>query len=719
MNRTTLASVLLLGLSLPLGGAVVRQVEAPTEAVPVPPVTAVDVPAPVEDAGAAAPATARPAPSEPAGETTVAIPAEDGAAAIPQPSPVPEAEGEGDMEQAVLPGDAAAPAETVAETAAPPAAPEAPAPAEDAGLAGPTTVEGAATGEPVGESGGAAAAAYGAAGGERAELLELKHTITNLVDALVAQGVLSADQAESIVKQAESKAAEQAAAEMQAAAETRAVAAASTAAGEDAQAAVERQEALAGSAAEEGVSTNVVRVPYVPEFVIEDIRNQVRSELRADVTQDVLQQAKNERWGVPEALPDWIDRIKLSGDIRLRGQTDRFADKNQPFSYPDFNAINDAGGVVEAGRDAFLNTTEDRTRGRLRARLGLKAKVTNNWETGFRLVLGNERDPVSTNQTLGNYGGKYDLNIDLAYLKYTSLSDDGYPWMVLSGGRIENPWYHTDLVWDSDLTFEGMAVTFRRNLKGSDSLFAMEDRSDTAYLTLGAFPIQEVELSSHDKWLFGAQLGTELVFENQSALQAGLAYYSYQNIAGQRNEFLSTRYDWTAPEFVQKGNTMFDIRNDPDPTNDLFALAADYELVNLTASYDFAQLAPIHVILTGDYVRNIGFDQNEIERRTGARVDERTDGWQLGLSVGWPKVDRRGNWRVFGAYKYLQRDAVLDAFTDSDFHLGGTDGKGFVLGGDYGLADNTWLRLRWLSSNEIDGPPLGVDVLQVDLNAKF
>lgn len=526
-----------------------------------------------------------------------------------------------------------------------------------------------------------------AACGEREELLEIKHTIINLVDALVAERVLSTEQAEAIVKLAESQAKERAAE------------------------VIEEVPQDAGR--------KVVRVPYVPEFVKQEIRDQVRAELRADVTQDVLQQAKNERWGIPEALPGWVNRIELFGDIRVRAQGDVFADKNQAFSYPDFNAINDAGGVVAAGEDAFLNTVQDRYRGRVRARLGLKAKVTNNLETGFRLVTGNQREPVSTNQTQGNYGGKYALNLDLAYVKYTDLSDDGYPWMKISGGRIKNPWFYTDLVWDSDLTFEGAAVTFRRDLGGSDNLFAMQEQTDTMFLTLGAFPLQEVELSSDDKWLLGSQLGGEWRFDDQSSFKVGLAYYHYHNIVGRRNDFESIRYDFTAPRFVQKGNTLFDIRNDADPDTNLFALASDYRLVNLTASYDFAQFAPIHVVVSGDYVRNIGFDQNEILQRTGSRIEERTDGWRLGLSVGWPDVGRRGNWRVFGAYKYLERDAVLDAFTDSDFHLGGTDGKGFVLGGEYGLFDNTWIGFRWLSSNEIDGPPLGVDVFQLDFNAKF
>lgn len=80
---------------------------------------------------------------------------------------------------------------------------------------------------------------------------------------------------------------------------------------------------------------------------------------------------------------------------------------------------------------------------------------------------------------------------------------------------------------------------------------------------------------------------------------------------------------------------------------------------------------------------------------------------------------KKGDWQVYGAYKRLGSDAVVDAYTDSDFHLGGTDAKGWILGGNYGLDKNAWLSVRWLSANEITGLPLAIDVLMLDLNAKF
>jgi hypothetical protein len=83
------------------------------------------------------------------------------------------------------------------------------------------------------------------------------------------------------------------------------------------------------------------------------------------------------------------------------------------------------------------------------------------------------------------------------------------------------------------------------------------------------------------------------------------------------------------------------------------------------------------------------------------------------------ELSKAGQWNVLAGYRYLESDAVLDAFTDSDFHLGGTNSKGYFIGGQYALFDGVLFGGRWMSANEIAGPPLAIDVLQVDLVAKF
>ena len=460
------------------------------------------------------------------------------------------------------------------------------------------------------------------------------------------------------------------------------------------------------------VEPGVTRVPYIPEYLKDEIRDEVRNDLKDEVVDDVLEHAKEESWGVPGAYPDWMKRIRFYGDIRFRSQGDFFADDNSA-QYRDFNAINDAGGTAKAGEDAFFNTSVDRGRLRLRFRLGMNASVSDGVSVGMRLATGDPDNPVSTNQTLGGYGSRYTIALDRAYLRFNNSTKNH----ELTFGRMPNPWMTTQLIWDEDLNFDGLAYSYAlsrgRELEDDQHRFH-------PFVTIGAFPLQEVELSSKDKWLFGAQTGFSFVSDNDSTFKLGLGYYHYDNISGVKNQPDSNDTDYTAPPFVQKGNTMFDISNSTtDPLEELWALAADYQELHLSAVYDIANFAPVHVILTGDYVKNIGFDKGKMLERAGATVDEKTKGYDIGINVGWPDALQPGNWNVGLNYRHLERDAVLDAFTDSDFHLGGTDGKGYKLAFRYGIVRSTWLQLRLISTNEIDGPPLGVMTVLADLNAQF
>ncbi len=103
----------------------------------------------------------------------------------------------------------------------------------------------------------------------------------------------------------------------------------------------------------------------------------------------------------------------------------------------------------------------------------------------------------------------------------------------------------------------------------------------------------------------------------------------------------------------------------------------------------------------------------------GGNYEGGGNGWQALMSIGQPDLPNRGDWVLTGGYKFIKSDAVPDAFDDPDFHLGGTNAEGFVLGAGYAFADNANLMLHWLSAKEISGPPYADNVVQLDLNAKF
>jgi len=494
------------------------------------------------------------------------------------------------------------------------------------------------------------------ASSERAQLEALRATTQAILEALVERGILSDDAAKGLVRDAEAKGAAQAA---------------------------------AVAAAQAGV----VRVQYVPEAVKREIREQIR--------QEVVAQAKTERWGEVNAVPEWVDRLKWEGDLRVRQQSEFFADGNAAPAFFQASGVN------------LNNTSEDRDRMRVRARLGLTAMATHNITGGLRITTGNTSDPVSTNQTLGTGANRYSLVLDRAFIRYQPLD-----WMNVSGGRLPNPFFSSDLVWDDDLNFEGLAASFK-----FDNQFP-ETRLKP-FGALGLFPLQEIEQSptvkAEDKWLLGAQIGTDWQPQLNTRWRFGLAYYDYRNIAGVRNPppLNTTLYNLTAPQSRQKGNSLYNIDNDGNPTTNLWALAGKYQLANLTAAVDLSHYDPVHVVLNADVVKNLGYDRSEMQTRMGAGYKARTLGWQTRVTVGWPVFKQPYNWRVFAGYRYLERDAVLDAFTDSDFRLGGTDHKGYFIGGSLALDKNAWVSGKWMSADEIDGLPFSVDVLQLDFNARF
>jgi len=473
----------------------------------------------------------------------------------------------------------------------------------------------------------------------------------------------------------------------------------------------------------------IVRVPYVPEAVKREMRDQIK--------QEVLAQSKTERWGQPDALPEWMGRFSFEGDVRVRYERTMLSPTN---SSPGANPVNgftdgfytraaDIAGQIGPGGSPTpsFNTQNDRDRWRVRSRIGINAKVSDMVTSGITLSTGNTTERTSTNQTLGQSFNKYSVVVDRAFIKVDPSAETSF-----SVGRIANPFFSTDLVWADDLNFEGIAISAKPKLSPALSTF----------LTAGWFPLRESNPGrSSGRDLIGVQGGFDWKLMPKTQFKLGASLYQYHNIEGRSESdatFASdseygTRYEY-ADGFRQRGNTLFLINATVNPASDSsfrWGLASKFKELNLTGSLDLAQFDPMHITLVGDYVKNIGFDRDEIASRTGIPFEDgKNVGYMGKLQVGHPKIKARGDWNVSLAYRYLGSDAVLDAFTNSDFGLGGTNNKGTILGFNYGIDKNAWLALRWLSSDLIDPmapkragtnpeTKLSVDLFQIDLNARF
>jgi len=559
-------------------------------------------------------------------------------------------------------------------------------------------------------------AAPAQAQGERESLESLRQTTLALIEALVASGTLPRDKADALLADARRRA--------------EAVAVAAGAAGTSkAPGWGDAAGTAATTATRPADPAGTVRVPYVPQVVRDQIRNEVREE--------VVARARVERWGVPNATAEWTDRISIEGDLRVRAQSDRPSSSNPT---PEAFLAASLGGSTRApdlaaGNAAGLptgSTQDERDRLRLRARLAINAKVADTVTAGLRLATGSASDRVSTNQTLGQNFNRYAFMLDRAFIKL-----DPTEWASLSAGRIANPWFSTDLVWSDNLNFEGVSAGFKLPAQ-----WVPANASWAPYATVGYFPVREAATARHGRAIVGAQIGVQWEASDRTRIKVGLAQYSFNGFQGQ----IDTDYDpvsgagrtYGQYEYEaglrQRGNSLF-LTNSPyelaaglTPDKARWGQAMRFQPLALTVAAEFSHFAPYFVGLSGEVVKNRAFSLAEAMQRTGIYFsDARAFGVGLRATVGAQQVRSTGDWQAGLGYRWLGSDAVPDAFVDSDLGLGGTNVRGLTASLQYGLARDTNLAMRYLSGRTISSPTINylnkdhyaVDSLQVDLNVRF
>ncbi|CAB3717018.1 MAG: putative porin [Achromobacter sp.] len=552
----------------------------------------------------------------------------------------------------------------------------------------------------------AAAGAAALPGAAAAAPAPSENATINLIRLLVQQGVLKADQAEALVAQAEA----------------------------EAKAARAAPQDRGGAVAQAGD----VRVPYIPQTV----RDQIRDEVKAEV----MVQAKAENWAQPNTFPDWVSRITIDGDVRVRDESRLYSGSNSN-EIVDFAKLN-SKGPYDLNRNTnnnyppMLNTREDRRNQlRIRARLGVRAEISESWSAGIRLATGSDDSPVSTSQTLGGGMGKKDIWLDQAYLTYRPTK-----WATVTGGRIANPFESTDMLFSNDLNFDGVAAIFKQPLEGRDvTLFGTLGAFSTEYGSNGWNSSSFSEGKSEDKWLLAAQAGADWKIDNRNSVRGALAYYHFDNIAGRRSSACSPwagqencDTDWSRPAFMQKGNTLFLLRNitsNPlDPANtpqpQYVGLASKFDLLDLNLRWDTRVFDGLGLRLNANYIRNLAYSKGKMWSRSqgnivnnfgdNGEVESGPNAWMLQATLGRSfDMKEKGDWLAFVGYKYIQPDALPDAFNDSSFHQGGTNARGYYIGGSYAFDKNVYGVLRWMSTREVYGAPLSIDTMQFEINARF
>ncbi|MFK3906744.1 putative porin [Pseudomonas monteilii] len=310
--------------------------------------------------------------------------------------------------------------------------------------------------------------------------------------------------------------------------------------------------------------------------------------------------------------------------------------------------------------------SNNQDRERVRARLGVYSEINPQVDAGIRVATGSGADARSTNQSLDNYFEKKSLWVDLAYLDWHPT---GVPNLHLIGGKMPQPWVSMgDMIWDSDVNPEGVAATYKTALGGVE-LFG----SAGHYMLKDNVDGDGVQFK-HDLQLYAGQLGARFAPADTLKLTLGGSVYGYDND------------DSSAPLLVN-GNT----------TN-------QFNLVEGFGQLDFTGLA-IPLSAYGQYVVNTEADDSE------------DTAWLAGVKT------KLGAFGIDYNYRDVQRNAVVSAFTDSDFANGFTGSRGHKIKVGYEIDKNFSVAAAYLAAksdrSNLPRNDANVDTVQVDLEAKF
>lgn len=426
-----------------------------------------------------------------------------------------------------------------------------------------------------------------------------------------------------------------------------------------------------------------------------DIRQKV-TKLEADLVssrKDIETRLKN------------LGPFAFSGDFRLRAE-------------PTF------GGPVDRSQDQF--------RERFRLRFNAEARLNEQINGGFSFASGDLNNPISTNQTAGQYTTRKPIEIDRMY---TTYHPDWFRNLTLTGGKFAYPWFNTELVWDKDINPEGAGETLAFNVA-------------TPVLKRFSFvgfqlPISEskraaaTNKSVYSTMVYGEQLQTFWQFGSRVRLSAYTGFYDWKNAD---SVALSVSVANSASPadglLVLNSNGLQNSIATVTATSALTGaktitsaqFASKFGIVDSLAQLDFVTPSERWpVTLIGDFAENTRACENVRNILAGAVYSAPCDpharhGYWLEATVG--RTLKKGDWQ-FGYTRFMvQREAVIGAFNYSEI-FPSTNVEMHRPEILYQLFDNVTLQLNGLFGRPLvnAGSPSPVqplwERLQFDMTYKF
>jgi hypothetical protein len=365
---------------------------------------------------------------------------------------------------------------------------------------------------------------------------------------------------------------------------------------------------------------------------------------------------------------DWAGRVAVKGDLRYR-----------------YEMISDETALATSATvPPGVQANADRYRDRVRARVNVEAKATDNILVGIGMATTEGGDPRSSNQSLDGVFTRKAFDLDLAYFDWKFAS-----WGNLIGGKMKQPFVKPSqsLFWDNDVNPEGLALSFNRGVWFG-----------TAY----NYWIDEISgrenTQTSDVMLQGAQVGARLPLGGSTLT---LAAHYYDLASGQLRA--------PGPFYNNSANNNSTI-NFGTATAPSLALVYDYEVANVSAEFA-TTFGSLPFVVFAEAAEN-------------QDPDDLNSAWAAGFRLG--SASNYRTWELGAMYQSLEKDALFAQLIDSDFGAGLTDTEGFVIRAGYAPVRNWVINATYFMNklnmdvpNSVGATEVDYDRLQVDFNLKF
>ncbi|MEI6566348.1 MAG: putative porin [Verrucomicrobiota bacterium] len=383
--------------------------------------------------------------------------------------------------------------------------------------------------------------------------------------------------------------------------------------------------------------------------------------------------ASASKWRIGSA----IKSVELFGDVRLR--------------YEDRTADDPGAGTIGLSRE------------RAAVRVGVRGDVLDNFYYGLRLdTASSARSPwltLATSSSGNPYQGPFGKSTTGVSLGQVYLGWQPANWVNVTAGRMPNPLYTSSLVWDGDLTPEGLSERFNHTVGPADF-----------FLNLGQFIYQDTNPTKTSNGYFNLgyndsspavlltwQLGFNYHFTKSTSLKVAPLL---QNYAGHgANTTASTPIPDFSGIFVGQGTTngfagapafyngypsgLFGgFAANQTGINDLLVLSIPWEL-NYTGS-------KFQTRAFGDYAQNLQGGQRAraaFDAQSSVLLQDvgllpipspqtaETKAYQFGVAIGSTNslglvtgaTCRKHGWELRSYWQHVEQYALDPNLLDSDF----------------------------------------------------